>query len=94
MNDNLPDEPRRSSLKQYHQDYDRKLATAFRTDCEEFLEKFEKLQTLKFSEFAKIWKEKHFTCVFAYVFTVIQVELFNCLYFQRTTICIVFEKLY
>lgn len=43
---------------------DKELAAAFKADCEEFLEEFEKLDSVDFIDFARIWRKKKFSFVF------------------------------
>lgn len=44
---------------------DKELSAAFKADCEEFLDQFEKLNTYNFLDFAKLWRQQSFTYVFA-----------------------------
>lgn len=53
--------PKKSALYEY----DKQIASAFKVDCEELLEEFEKLKSLRFTDFAKVWQLKNFTFVFA-----------------------------
>ncbi|XP_018570713.1 snRNA-activating protein complex subunit 1 [Anoplophora glabripennis] len=46
-------------------EYDKQIAGAFKVDCEEFLEEFEKLKSLRFTDFTRVWQLKNFTFVFA-----------------------------
>lgn len=46
-------------------EFDRELAAAFKADCEEFLDEFDKCNSFSFLDFAKVWKQKKFTYVFA-----------------------------
>lgn len=44
---------------------DKELAAAFKADCEEFLDEFEKLNSFNFLDFAKVWRQKKFTYIYA-----------------------------
>ncbi|KAJ8917231.1 hypothetical protein NQ315_002248 [Exocentrus adspersus] len=46
-------------------DYDKQIAAAFKIDCEEFLDDFEKLKSLRYQDFARVWQMKNFTFVFS-----------------------------
>lgn len=46
-------------------EYDKQIAAAFKVDCEELLEEFEKLKSLRFADFTKVWHLKNFTFVYA-----------------------------
>lgn len=46
-------------------EFDKEIAAAFKADCEEFLEEFDKLNSFDFVEFARLWRKKQFTYVFA-----------------------------
>lgn len=54
-------------LTRHYDAYDYELAISFQKDCERFLLKYENVQSLKFSDFAKIWQEMNFTYVYGYV---------------------------
>ncbi|KAJ8980812.1 hypothetical protein NQ317_000544 [Molorchus minor] len=41
------------------------LAVAFKRDCEDFLEDYERMKSLNYDDFTKIWQSKKFTYVFA-----------------------------
>ncbi|CAH1155535.1 unnamed protein product [Phaedon cochleariae] len=47
----------------YH--YDTEIASAFKVDCEEFLDEFESLQSFNYSDFVEIWQHKNFSYIFA-----------------------------
>lgn len=59
------DDIKKRKSKYYLYQYYRKLIAGFKRDCEEFLESFEKLQSLKFCDFAEVWTNKSFSYVFA-----------------------------
>lgn len=46
-------------------EYDKQIAAAFKVDCEEFLEEFEKMKSCRFTDFSKVWHLKNFTFIFA-----------------------------
>ncbi|CAH2003082.1 unnamed protein product [Acanthoscelides obtectus] len=45
--------------------YDRQLLAAFKKDCEDLFDEYEKLNTLSFDEFANLWREKNYSFIFA-----------------------------
>ncbi|KAG5895501.1 hypothetical protein JTB14_034817 [Gonioctena quinquepunctata] len=61
MNKSKKSSQEKKSLYQY----DRELASAFKVDCDELLDEFEKLQSFCYVDFAKIWNQNNFTYVFA-----------------------------
>lgn len=52
---------------EHYDNYDYELSVAFQKDCEQFLLKFANLQSLKFNDFAKVWKETNFTYIYGYI---------------------------
>ncbi|KAK9886409.1 hypothetical protein WA026_016688 [Henosepilachna vigintioctopunctata] len=62
--------------------YDRFLTIAFQADVENFLLKFEKLYSLRFSDFASVWKEMQFSYVNSgqHYYTFIRQFVENCFF--------------
>ncbi|XP_060534034.1 snRNA-activating protein complex subunit 1-like [Cylas formicarius] len=57
-----PTKPRKSSVLKI---YEKSVLTAFKFDCENFLEYFESLKSFHYTDFANLWQVRQFTYIYA-----------------------------
>lgn len=55
---------RNQTKESYLSKYSKCIHSSFKADVEALLEEFKKLESLNYTDFAKLWQAKHFTLVY------------------------------